>query len=378
MSAASDLPSCSVLLLAGGRGQRMGGVDKGLVEFAGRPLIAVLSERVQPFTDDLIISCNRNAERYALWADQLVTDESDDFPGPLAGIRAGLAAMRHDWLLVLPCDAPQVDGDLLSAMLHQAVLEPQRPLLLRRGGQWEPLFCVIPRRLQDGLERAWQAGERSPLRFLLAANAQVLGCAQDDPRLANLNTLEALLSSSGPGVAPSPAGMALAGDAPQTADEASAVLTHLDAQGRANMVDVTAKAVTEREASAEALVRMLPQTLALIVSGGHPKGDVFAVARVAGIMAAKKTHELIPLCHPLLLTGIRVELEPQGTDAVRIVARCKLAGQTGVEMEALTAASVAALTLYDMCKAVDRGMTIERMRLLEKSGGKSGDYRAEE
>ena len=378
MSAASDLPSCSVLLLAGGRGQRMGGVDKGLVEFAGRPLIAVLSERVQPFTDDLIISCNRNAERYALWADQLVTDESDDFPGPLAGIRAGLAAMRHDWLLVLPCDAPQVDGDLLSAMLHQAVLEPQRPLLLRRGGQWEPLFCVIPRRLQDGLERAWQAGERSPLRFLLAANAQVLGCAQDDPRLANLNTLEALLSSSGPGVAPSPAGMALAGDAPQTADEASAVLTHLDAQGRANMVDVTAKAVTEREASAEALVRMLPQTLALIVSGGHPKGDVFAVARVAGIMAAKKTHELIPLCHPLLLTGIRVELEPQGTDAVRIVARCKLAGQTGVEMEALTAASVAALTLYDMCKAVDRGMTIERVRLLEKSGGKSGDYRAEE
>jgi len=156
------------------------------------------------------------------------------------------------------------------------------------------------------------------------------------------------------------------------------VLTHLDAQGRANMVDVTDKAATAREASAEALVRMQPHTLKLIVSGGHPKGDVFAVARVAGIMAAKKTHELIPLCHPLLLTGIRVELEPQGVDAVRIVARCKLAGPTGVEMEALTAASIAALTLYDMCKAVDRGMTIERVRLLEKSGGNSGDYRAEE
>lgn len=374
MSVASPvLPPCSVLLLAGGRGQRMGGADKGLVEFAGRPLIATLSARVQPLTDDLIISCNRNAERYALWADQLVTDDSDDFPGPLAGIRAGLAAMRHDWLLVLPCDAPHIDEDLLLAMRHQAAREPQRPLMLRRGRQWEPLFCLIPRSLQGALEHAWQAGERSPLRFLLAADAQVLGCAQDDPRLANLNTLAAL------GSAPSgAAGMPLAEPVVQSAAGASAVLTHLDAQGRANMVDVTAKAVTEREASAEALVRMQPQTLALIVSGGHPKGDVFAVARVAGIMAAKKTHELIPLCHPLLLTGIRVELEAQGSDAVRIVARCKLAGQTGVEMEALTAASVAALTLYDMCKAVDRGMTIERVRLLEKSGGKSGDYRAEE
>jgi molybdenum cofactor biosynthesis protein MoaC/molybdenum cofactor guanylyltransferase len=368
----------------------MGGVDKGLVEFAGRPLISVMSERVQPLTDDLIISCNRNADRYALWADRLVSDESDDFPGPLAGIRAGLAAMRHDWLLVLPCDAPQIDDDLLSAMRHQAMNEPQRPLLLRRGAQWEPMFCLIPRCLQGELELAWQAGERSPLRFLLASNAQVLGCAPDDPRLANLNTLEALTAAVPPGAmqgmpdegtipqVSAAAGMAFAKSAFQPSSETSAVLTHLDAQGRANMVDVTDKAATAREASAEALVRMQPQTLNMIVAGGHPKGDVFAVARVAGIMAAKKTHELIPLCHPLLLTGIRVELEPEGVDAVRIVARCKLAGQTGVEMEALTAASVAALTLYDMCKAVDRGMTIERVRLLEKSGGKSGDYRAEE
>jgi molybdenum cofactor biosynthesis protein MoaC/molybdenum cofactor guanylyltransferase len=390
MSAASELPPCSVLLLAGGRGRRMGGVDKGLVEFAGRPLIATMSERVQPLTDDLIISCNRNAESYAPWADRLVGDDSNDFPGPLAGIRAGLAAMRHDWLLVLPCDAPHIDDDLIFAMRHQSVREPQRPLLLRRGGQMEPLFCMIPRCLQGELERLWQAGERSPLRFLLASDAQVLGCAQDDPRLANLNTLEALVAATPRDAMPGAsseesrpqlaqgAGMAHAEVAPQPSSGTTAVLTHLDAQGRANMVDVTAKAVTEREASAEALVRMQPQTLALIVAGGHPKGDVFAVARVAGIMAAKKTHELIPLCHPLLLTSIRVELEAQGSDAVRIVARCKLAGQTGVEMEALTAASVAALTLYDMCKAVDRGMTIERVRLLEKSGGKSGDYRAEE
>ncbi|WP_349572654.1 cyclic pyranopterin monophosphate synthase MoaC [Azotobacter salinestris] len=155
------------------------------------------------------------------------------------------------------------------------------------------------------------------------------------------------------------------------------MLTHLDSQGHAHMVDVTDKANTAREAEAEAWVRMLPETLQLIQQGGHPKGDVFAVARIAGIMAAKKTHELIPLCHPLLLTGIKVELSAEGEDRVRIVARCKLAGQTGVEMEALTAASVAALTLYDMCKAVDRGMLIEQIRLLEKRGGKSGHYQAD-
>ncbi|SEP91233.1 cyclic pyranopterin monophosphate synthase subunit MoaC [Azotobacter beijerinckii] len=155
------------------------------------------------------------------------------------------------------------------------------------------------------------------------------------------------------------------------------MLTHLDSQGHAHMVDVTDKASTAREAEAEAWVRMLPETLRLIQQGGHPKGDVFAVARIAGIMAAKKTHELIPLCHPLLLTGVKVELSAVGEDRVHIVARCKLAGQTGVEMEALTAASVAALTLYDMCKAVDRGMFIEQIRLLEKQGGKSGHYRAD-
>lgn len=155
------------------------------------------------------------------------------------------------------------------------------------------------------------------------------------------------------------------------------MLTHLDSQGRANMVDVTDKAVTSREAVAQARVRMLPATLQMIVSGGHPKGDVFAVARIAGIQAAKKTSDLIPLCHPLMLTSVKVELNAEGDDAVSIVARCKLAGQTGVEMEALTAASVAALTIYDMCKAVDRGMVIESVQLLEKLGGKSGHFIAQ-
>jgi cyclic pyranopterin phosphate synthase len=153
------------------------------------------------------------------------------------------------------------------------------------------------------------------------------------------------------------------------------VLTHLDAHGHANMVDVTDKALTQREAVAEARVRMRPQTLQMIVQGGHPKGDVFAVARIAGILAAKKTSDLIPLCHPLLLSSVKVLLQAEGDDCVQITASCKLAGQTGVEMEALTAASVAALTIYDMCKAVDRGMVIEQVRLLEKLGGKSGHYR---
>lgn len=152
------------------------------------------------------------------------------------------------------------------------------------------------------------------------------------------------------------------------------MLTHLDEHGRANMVDVTNKANTQREATAESWVRMLPSTLAMITDGQHPKGDVFAVARIAGIQAAKRTHELIPLCHPLLLTSIKVHLTAHAPDQVQITATCKLSGQTGVEMEALTAASVAALTIYDMCKAVDRGMLIERTQLLEKLGGKSGHY----
>jgi len=155
------------------------------------------------------------------------------------------------------------------------------------------------------------------------------------------------------------------------------VLTHLDSQGRAAMVDVTDKAVTAREAIAEARVRMRPETLRMIVDGEHPKGDVFAVARIAGIQAAKKTSDLIPLCHPLMLTSVKLELRAEGSNAVHISARCKLAGQTGVEMEALTAASIAALTIYDMCKAVDKGMVIEQVRLLEKTGGKSGPYQAE-
>ena len=157
-------------------------------------------------------------------------------------------------------------------------------------------------------------------------------------------------------------------------------LSHLDAEGHARMVDVSAKPVTAREATARGRVVMQPATLALIVDGQLPKGDVLAVARVAGIMAAKRTHELIPLAHPLPLTSIEVALEPVASEgegaALAIEATVRTTSQTGVEMEALTAVSVAALTVYDMCKAVERGMTIEDIRLVAKSGGASGDYRA--
>ena len=144
------------------------------------------------------------------------------------------------------------------------------------------------------------------------------------------------------------------------------------------MVDVSAKADTVREARAEAYIRMAPETLQMILSGQHHKGDVFATARIAGIQAAKRTWELIPLCHPLLLSKVEVSLTalPE-THQVRIESLCKLSGKTGVEMEALTAASVAALTIYDMCKAVQKDMVIGPVRLLAKSGGKSGDFKVE-
>ena len=155
-------------------------------------------------------------------------------------------------------------------------------------------------------------------------------------------------------------------------------LTHIDAEGNAVMVDVSAKDVTERIAIARASVLMQAATLKLIQDHGVKKGDVLSVAQLAGIMGAKKTSDLIPLCHPLNLSSVRVELTTDAArNAVDIEATCKLAGRTGVEMEALTAVSVAALTVYDMCKAVDRGMRITDIRLVHKSGGKSGTYEAE-
>ncbi len=156
-------------------------------------------------------------------------------------------------------------------------------------------------------------------------------------------------------------------------------LTHLNARGEAHMVDVADKPESRREASASGLIRMQPETLALLAEGGLPKGDVLATARIAGIQAAKRTHELIPLCHALALSKVAIDFElDEPESCVHVTATCRLNGRTGVEMEALTAVSVACLTLYDMCKAVDKGMEIGAIHLDTKTGGKSGDYRREE
>ncbi|MGM9613645.1 MAG: cyclic pyranopterin monophosphate synthase MoaC [Butyricicoccus sp.] len=155
-------------------------------------------------------------------------------------------------------------------------------------------------------------------------------------------------------------------------------LTHLDQNGAVHMVDVGEKQVTRRAASAQAVITMQPETLRRIVEGEMPKGDVFACARVAGIMAAKRTSDLIPMCHPLPIDGAEIDITPISETRVRVVSTLRCTHKTGIEMEALTAASVAALTIYDMCKAIDRGMRIDQVLLLHKAGGKSGTYQYQE
>ncbi|KTC64394.1 molybdenum cofactor guanylyltransferase [Pseudomonas fluorescens ABAC62] len=191
----SPLP-CSILLLSGGRGQRMGGEDKGLLVWRGQPLIAHLQGLVRPLTDDLIISCNRNQPRYAPYADQLVSDDSPDFPGPLAGIRAGLAVARHAHVLILPCDVPNIDAKLLAELRLMAQRNPQAPVMVRHGEFWEPLICIIPTDLTSAVEQAWHAGERSPRKIFLQLGGVGVECPAHDPRLANLNTPELLQPSS--------------------------------------------------------------------------------------------------------------------------------------------------------------------------------------
>nr|BFD42907.1 molybdenum cofactor guanylyltransferase MobA [Pseudomonas sp. FFPRI_1] len=187
---ALSLP-CSILLLAGGRGARMGGRDKGLLPWQGRPLIAHVHQVVRPFSDDLIISCNRNAEQYQAYADRLVEDSQQGFPGPLAGVLAGLAAARHPWLLVLACDAPKIDSALIQALLA-ARANPPAPLMVQQAGQWQPMFSLLPTTLLASLHQAWDAGERSLLRVLERHGLTPLPCAVDDPRLSNFNTPERL------------------------------------------------------------------------------------------------------------------------------------------------------------------------------------------
>ena len=173
----------------------MGGRDKGLLVWKDKPLIAHVQAIVRPFTDDLIISCNRNAARYRAYADQLVEDSQKDFPGPLAGVLAGLAVAHHPWLLVLACDAPNIDGALIKAML-EARPATGAALMIQQAGQWQPMFSLIPTALLPQLKQAWDDGERSLLRALLKHELMALACADDDLRLSNFNTPEWLAGQS--------------------------------------------------------------------------------------------------------------------------------------------------------------------------------------
>jgi molybdopterin-guanine dinucleotide biosynthesis protein A len=188
----------SVLLLAGGQGSRVGGADKGLLQWQGAPMIEHLHRQVRSLTNDLIISCNRNADRYALYADQVVSDHEPGFPGPMAGLLAGLRLARHRRLLVLPCDVPGIDNALLAQMLADHAEHPTGPLIVRQGGAWEPLLCVLPSSARGAFEAAWASGERSPRKVLLALGPRPLDCPANDPRLRNLNSLALMQGNAGP------------------------------------------------------------------------------------------------------------------------------------------------------------------------------------
>ena len=162
----NPLPPSSALILAGGRGQRMGGRDKGLVYWQGEPLIAHVHRVVRPLSDNLVISCNRNQPAYRAYADQLVGDAEADFPGPLAGVIAGLKVARHEWVVLLACDAPRVDRELIEDLLRLAVASDSAAMV-RQGGYWQPMFSVLPRRILPMLEQAWATGERSLQKALL-------------------------------------------------------------------------------------------------------------------------------------------------------------------------------------------------------------------
>lgn len=182
----------SVLLLAGGQGARMGGQDKGLVRLHGKPFIAHLAEIVRPLTDDLLISCNRNQPMYAPYCDRTLCDDTQDFPGPLAGILKGLQTARHQWLMVFPCDAPCIDQALIQHIATFISDTNPRPAMIRQGPQWQPMFSLIPTALLPAFEAAWQSGERSLMTILKQHDVIAIDCDENDPRLQNVNTPQQL------------------------------------------------------------------------------------------------------------------------------------------------------------------------------------------
>lgn len=186
---------CSGLVLSGGRGSRMGGVDKGLVPWGGRPMVEWVCRQMRPLVAELAISCNRNAAIHASFCDRTLSDAHTDYPGPLAGILAGLCSLRGSHLLVAPCDLPAIDLALLGELQQLALAHPGRIAVVRQGDRLQPLLCVLPRTLWAAVESAWAAGERSPSRLWQRLGTCELACREDDPRLLNFNCPEVLLAA---------------------------------------------------------------------------------------------------------------------------------------------------------------------------------------
>lgn len=359
----TDTLQYEALVLAGGLSRRMGGHDKALILHQSRPLFEHVIARLQAQSlpaQRIHVSANRNAARYAERGVTTLADLRFEAMGPLAGMEAAFTQINTDYLLVVPCDTPALPH-LLAERLAAALLESGGLAAFahtRLGPQ--PVCCLLHRSLAPSISRWLDDGQRRVLAWLESVNARVVPF-EDDSSFANINTPECLARLEQELAVPQP-----------TVD---APLTHFDAAGRTHMVDVSAKSETHRSATAAGQISMLPATFDLIRDGGSQKGDVLGVARLAGIMAAKRCGDLIPLCHPIPLTRVVVDFRlDENTASVHCTATAETVGRTGVEMEALSAVSVALLTIYDMCKAVDRAMQVDSIRLLEKRGGKSGHW----
>ncbi len=352
------------VVLAGGEARRMAGRDKGLIELSGKPMVAWVLESLQKqsvLVDHILISANRNLPDYASFGHAVLRDVYPNQAGPMAGIHAALLASPADWMLVVPCDVPFLPGDLLL-QFRAALNATGAPAVVARtpDGQVHWSICLLRRDVLPSLVECLSSGQNRLGDWLKAQGAVFVTFPEN--LFPNLNTPEDLssLASRLSGAEAIP----MAGE-----------LTHFNAAGQAHMVNVGGKAETQRSATAQGDIRMLPDTLRLIEGGSHKKGDVLGIARIAAIMAAKKTSDLIPLCHPLPLTAVEVEFSiDRVKSTVRCSVTCETFGRTGIEMEALTAVQVGLLTIYDMCKAVDKGMVMTDVRLVEKIGGKSGHW----
>lgn len=354
------------LVLAGGQSRRMGGHDKALLDFNGKPLFETAVDRLLAQTlcpVRIHISANRNAARYDERGFQTLPDLRFDSVGPLGGVEAALREVETDYLLVVPCDMPDLPADLAERLAGALLAGQALAAYATTADGPQPVCCLLHRALAPRLSEWLDAGRRHTEGWLKQVDAVAVPFANASAFI-NLNTPEALDAHR--------SGALLA------ANPTEAGLTHFDAAGQAQMVDVGAKPETTRLAVAEGRILMQAATLERIRQGDHRKGDVLGVARIAAIMAAKRCGELIPLCHPIPLTSVQVDFRLDAQQhAVVCTVRSETVGRTGVEMEAMTAVSVALLTIYDMCKAVDRGMTLEAVRLLEKRGGSSGHWQRE-